>query len=79
LDVAETIEAVEELEGGIVRLLEDEDHMVRAQAATALAQCTTRASHDALAEAIHDRSPVVQEAARKSLEGQKESAEWRTE
>jgi HEAT repeat protein len=68
LAVAETIEAVEELESGIIKMLEDEDHMVRARAAAAMAQCASQTSYDALAEAIHDRSPVVQEAARKSLE-----------
>jgi HEAT repeat protein len=79
LAVAETIEAVAELESGIVKLLGDEDHMVRAQAATVLAQCSTKAGRDALAEAVHDRSPVVQEAARKSLEGREGPAESRTE
>jgi HEAT repeat protein len=79
LAVAETIEAVEELESGIIKMLEDEDHMVRARAAAALAQCTSKTSHDALTQAIHDRSPVVQEAARKSLEAREGSVEWRTE
>lgn len=68
LAVARALELEPKLEEGILRLLHDEDHMVRAEAAAALAACPTPAARVGLSEALEDRSPVVQEAARKALE-----------
>ncbi len=62
------IEAVPKLEEWILCLLGDEDHLVRAEAAAALSQSVTPASREALEQALQDRSPIVQEAARKSLD-----------
>lgn len=66
--VARTIGSVAELEQSLVGLLEDEDHMVRAAAAEALAEGVTVTSRDALGRALADRSIAVQEAARRSLD-----------
>jgi HEAT repeat protein len=68
LGIAQVIEAVPKLEESIFCLLGDEDHLVRAEAAAALAQSMTPASREALERALQDRSPIVQEAARKSLD-----------
>jgi hypothetical protein len=67
LAIARTLDLVAEVEASIVRLLADEHHMVRAEGAAALAGCKSTASHDALCAATSDRSPIVREAARKSL------------
>jgi HEAT repeat protein len=67
LTIARTMELVEQLEERIVELLQDEDHMVRLEAATALAMGTSDTSRQALEDALNDRSGAVQEAARKSL------------
>jgi HEAT repeat protein len=65
--IARTIEVVPHLEAEIAGLLQDEDHLVRAEAAAALAQCSSTASRLALEDALNDRSGTVQEAAKKSL------------
>jgi hypothetical protein len=74
LAIARSLDLVAEVEASIVRLLADEHHMVRAEAAAALAACTSMASQDALHAATSDRSPIVQEAARKSLAERAQSA-----
>jgi HEAT repeat protein len=68
LSMARVTGAVPKLEASIFCLLADEDHLVRAEAAAALADSMTPASRDALERALQDRSPIVQEAARKSLD-----------
>ena len=68
LSIARVVEAVPKLEGSIIRLLGDADHLVRTEAAAALSQSSTPASREALERALQDRSPSVQEAARKSLD-----------
>ena len=77
LAAARCIEAVEQLEEQIVQLLSDGDHMVRAEAAAVLAQCKTQASREALEAALSDRSEVVQDAARQSLQARGEFEQWR--
>jgi HEAT repeat protein len=57
-----------ELESCLIERLSDEDHLVRAEAARALAGCSSPAVRAALQTALHDRSIVVQEAAEWSLE-----------
>ena len=53
---------------GTLTLLVDEDHMVRAEAASVLADCDTPAVRAALEEALADRSVSVQLAVRQSLD-----------
>ncbi len=67
LDVVRTIDLAEPLEDLIIALLQDEDHIVRSEAAATLALCTTLASHEALQKATEDSSTAVREAALKSL------------
>lgn len=59
---------VSKLEERIIELLSDEDHIVRVAAATALADCKSVPSWEALRDALLDRSYVVQEAAEGSLQ-----------
>jgi len=72
LAIARTIDAAEQLEPLILGLLEDEDHLIRAQAAAALGRCRSAASRRALQSALGDRSQTVQEAAHQSLAEQAE-------
>ena len=65
--MARALELVPEVEEAALSLLNDEDHMVRAEAAASLAGCTSARSREALLAAHEDRSPLVQEAARESL------------
>jgi HEAT repeat protein len=67
LAMARALGLVEEAEDAIVRLLNDEDHLIRAEAASALGKCNSAAARRALARALADRSPAVQEAVRASL------------
>lgn len=75
LAVARALQLESKVEESILRLLHDEDHMIRAEAAATLAACRTPAARLGLTEALEDRSPVVQEAARKALEAQGIEAE----
>ncbi len=59
---------VHEMEQVIIKLLSDEDHMVRAAVAKVLADCKTMPTWEALRDALLDRSYIVQEAAEQSLE-----------
>jgi HEAT repeat protein len=72
--IARAMDAVEEVELLVIELLKDEDHLVRAEAATALASSSSDDSREALEEALGDRSLVVQEAAKKSLAARPELA-----
>jgi HEAT repeat protein len=77
LAIVRAIDAVETLEELVIELLCDEDHLVRAEAAAALAMCPTQSSRGALENALSDRSPTVQEAARRSLHEQAMFTHWR--
>lgn len=68
LAMARAMNLASELETQILELLHDEDHLIRVEAAGVLADCASPASYEALEDALNDRSPLVQEAARKSLE-----------
>ncbi|MDY0165262.1 MAG: HEAT repeat domain-containing protein [Thermoguttaceae bacterium] len=59
---------VSKIEQRVIELLADEDHIVRVAAATALADCKSVPSWEALRDAMLDRSYVVQEAAEGSLQ-----------
>ncbi|MCA9270587.1 MAG: hypothetical protein KDA41_19025, partial [Planctomycetales bacterium] len=58
----------EELEEDLVLLLQDEDHILRAEVAAVLADCNTQQTRLALREALLDTSVAVQDAAQRSLE-----------
>jgi HEAT repeat protein len=79
LAIARTLEVVEAAEAAILPLMQDEDHMVRMEAAIALGTSNSDSSRLALEEALGDRSPVVQEAAQKSLDSRATYAAWRGE
>lgn len=68
LAVARVIEAVGDLEPHILSLLGDDDHLVRIEAADALGAIRSDESRQALEDALSDRSPAVQEAARLALQ-----------
>ncbi|HZZ28737.1 MAG TPA: HEAT repeat domain-containing protein [Pirellulales bacterium] len=66
--MASSMGLVPQFETQIIQRLTDEDHLVRAEAAKALAQCPTDHARRALLAARHDRSIVVQEGAAQSLQ-----------
>ena len=68
LEVARTVEVVDELEAKIIGLLNDEDHLVRVEAATSLAQAASQDASKALHRSLDDSSPAVAEAARLAIE-----------
>jgi HEAT repeat protein len=68
LSLAATIDAVDELGDMIIGLLSDGDHLVRGEAARALAGGRSPAVIAALEEALDDSSTAVREAAAESLE-----------
>ncbi len=59
--------AVEELHGQIAALLTGEDQFLRIDAIRALATCDSRATRDALRDALLDPQPLVREAAESAL------------
>jgi HEAT repeat protein len=67
LAIAPAIQAVPPVEGKIVALLQDGDHLVRAEAARALAQGKLRVSWEGLQQALEDPNAFVREAAQKSI------------
>ncbi len=67
---------IDGLESLIAGLLSDEDHMVRVEAARALAESKSIPSWEALRDAMFDRSVLVKEAAEKSLES---ISQWLTQ
>ena len=77
LAVARATELVGQFEDLVIELLNDEDHMVRAEAVTALGALTSEASLAALDAACDDRSPVVQEAARQARQQRPAANSWR--
>jgi hypothetical protein len=73
LAIARAMGVVADVEPLVIDLLQDEDHLIRAEAAIALAAVRSEASRRALDKALGDRSLAVQEAARTSLAAGKES------
>jgi HEAT repeat protein len=67
LEVAQAMDAVEFVEPLIIRLLSDDDHFVRAQAARTLVHCKSPLAREALRAALVDRSIAVREAAELAL------------
>ena len=68
LAIARTIDAVEGVEGAVIEMLQDEDHLVRMEAAVTLGKSVSPASVAALTEALNDKSEVVRQAAQRSLQ-----------
>jgi HEAT repeat protein len=68
LQMIGAIQAAPEVQDAVLRLICDEDHLVRVEAARALGQCDSVAAYAALREAENDRSLTVREAAAASLE-----------
>ncbi len=68
LAIARIIEAVEDVESAVIEMLQDEDHLVRMEAAITLGQSVSPGSVAALTEALNDKSEVVRQAARCSLQ-----------
>ena len=67
IEVAETLGVQNDACNGLISLLEDSDHIVRAAAAEALQHCRTEKALEALQHAASDRSSAVQSAAKGSL------------
>jgi hypothetical protein len=68
LQIAAVLELAEQVEPLILELLHDADPEVRSQAAQALAECRTPAGRRALTESLQDASPLVRQAAQRSLQ-----------
>lgn len=68
LQVAEAMQVVKQLEPSVIERLDDEDHLVRLEAARALAQCDSAMACLALRRAEQDTSVTVRESASESLE-----------
>ncbi len=68
LVIARTIDAVESVESAVIELLQDDDHLVRMEAATTLGKSVSPASVAALTAALDDKSEVVRQAAQRSLQ-----------
>jgi hypothetical protein len=67
IEAAQMMNVTVEVAEALIERLDDDDHMVRAAAADALAECTGEHVRDALLAALGDRSFAVQSAARNSL------------
>jgi HEAT repeat protein len=67
LEAATTLGAVPLVEPLVIGLLQDPDHFLRAEAARALAHCTSPLAQQSLREALLDRSTAVREAAEEAL------------
>jgi HEAT repeat protein len=67
IEVAAAMGVTAKVADVLIELMDDEDHMVRAAAASALGDCSPMDVRDALLDALGDRSHAVQTAARDSL------------
>jgi len=68
IEMVEVMEMAPQVAEGLLLLLEDEEHLVRAASADALQFCPTAEVQEALRHAANDRSGAVQNSARSSLE-----------
>jgi HEAT repeat protein len=78
LAITRTLNVVEQLEGVLIELMEDDDARVRSDAATALAAGNSMLGTAALEQARSDSSVLVQEAAAKSLAARAQFVSWKT-
>ena len=67
LAMAQAMQIVARVESTVIGLLADDDYVIRAEAAKALAWCDSEAACAALRETLFNRSVIVQEAAEESL------------
>ncbi len=67
IEMADVMGVTARVADALIERLDDEDHLVRAAAADALAECSVFDVRDALLAALGDRSFAVQSAARNSL------------
>ena len=75
LAVATSMDLAAQLEAELIELMNDEDHLVRSEAAKALGECLTETALRVLRNAAdNDRSPIVQEAAQESLANMEQRA-----
>jgi len=77
LGMARAMDAVGAIEETIVAMLNDEDHLVRAEAAASLTLSSSEASRRALERALDDSSQKVREVAQKSLQNRMQFHQWR--
>jgi HEAT repeat protein len=68
LAIARTIDAVDGVERAIIEMLQDEDHLIRMEAAVTLGKSVSPASVAALTEALSDKSESVRLSAQHSLQ-----------
>ncbi|MGI9429131.1 MAG: hypothetical protein ACR2NM_10765 [Bythopirellula sp.] len=68
IEMADVMELVPQVSEGLLYLLVDDDHLVRASAADALQFCPTAEVQEALRRAANDQSGAVQNAAKSTLE-----------
>jgi len=68
LAIARTIDAVEGVQSAVIEMLQDEDHLVRMEAAVTLGKAASPAGVAALTEALNDKSEIVRQAAQRSLQ-----------
>ena len=67
LAMAQAMQIVARVESTVIGLLADDDYVIRAEAAKALAWCDSETACAALRETLFNRSVIVQEAAEESL------------
>ncbi len=68
IEMTAVLGMADELEAELIQLLDDDDHLVRMEAAMALAGCSSDKSRLALRDALLDRSVSVQNAAERALD-----------
>ncbi len=77
LQITRYLNLAESVQDLLLLAVKDEDHVVRSEAVADLAFCKSPSAKAALLEALEDRSSVVQDAAKRSLEFYEATAEWR--
>lgn len=70
LQIAGTMDVTDRVEDLIIILLGDKDHIIRSEAAAALAKCRSPDSRLALEEGVRNPNPTVCEAVQRSLDEQ---------
>jgi HEAT repeat protein len=68
IEIAEAMKAVDAVEPRLLELLNDEDHLVRGEAARVLAESDSPAVREALDRLLLDRSALVQDTVKASLQ-----------
>lgn len=79
LAMARSIDVVDQVESQLITMLDDKDHLVRAEAAAILGRSDSQNSQAALKDALADQSKTVQHAAQRSLQERNALAQWREE